>query len=178
MGGLAGVIQKRAAIPPDISPQQIHTQKPPEIIPETVGHKLCRNDAFHPAEHHKQPSQPNLHLRLQPGERAQGRQALGTFLESFCIVAVNVYVLVSGYFLAEAGFRLKRVFLLAGQVLFYSLAIPAVMLGVGGLAGDGGMLFSHEKDTPMPLPRKSKAHTLHSITMLSLPYPEKGSHTA
>ena len=76
---------------------------------------------------------------LEPGERAQGRQALGTFLESFCIVAVNVYVLVSGYFLAEAGFRLKRVFLLAGQVLFYSLAIPAVMLGVGGLAGDGGM---------------------------------------
>lgn len=55
---------------------------------------------------------------LEPGERAQGRQALGTFLESFCIVAVNVYVLVSGYFLAEAGFRLKRVFLLAGQVLF------------------------------------------------------------
>ena len=27
---------------------------------------------------------------LEPGERAQGRQALGTFLESFCIVAVNV----------------------------------------------------------------------------------------
>ena len=40
-------------------------------------------------------------------------------LEAFCIVAVNVYVLISGYFLVEAGFRVKRILLLAAQVLFY-----------------------------------------------------------
>lgn len=52
-------------------------------------------------------------------------------LEAFCIVAVNVYVLVSGYFLTESGFKLKRFIVLAGQILFYSLLIPLALIYVG-----------------------------------------------
>lgn len=52
-------------------------------------------------------------------------------VDSFCLVAVNVYVLISGYFLAEKGFSPKKVFLLAAQVLFYSLLVPAVLAGCG-----------------------------------------------
>lgn len=76
---------------------------------------------------------------LVPGETAQGRQVLGTLIESFCIVAVNVYVLISGYFLVEAGFRLKRILALAGQVLFYALAVPLVMLGLGSFNREAGL---------------------------------------
>ncbi len=75
---------------------------------------------------------------LEPGKAAQSRQVAGTLIESFCIVAVNVYVLISGYFLADAGFRMKRVLVLAGQVLFYALAVPLVMLGMRSFHWESG----------------------------------------
>lgn len=55
------------------------------------------------------------------------------FLESFCIVAVNVYMLISGYFLVESSFKLGRLAELVCQVLFYSILIPAVMFAIGVL---------------------------------------------
>ena len=42
-------------------------------------------------------------------------------LESFCIVAVNVYMLISGYFLCQSGFKLSRLFQLLMQIWFYSV---------------------------------------------------------
>ena len=75
---------------------------------------------------------------LEPGKAAQSRQVAGTLIESFCIVAVNVYVLISGYFLADAGFRMKRILVLAGQVLFYALAVPLVMLGMRSFRWESG----------------------------------------
>ena len=47
-------------------------------------------------------------------------------LEAFCFVAVNVYVLISGYFLVDSKFKVKKVFILWGEVLFYSWTIFAV----------------------------------------------------
>lgn len=44
-------------------------------------------------------------------------------MESFAIVAVNVYMLISGYFLAESTFRGKRLAGLVSQLLFYSVGI-------------------------------------------------------
>lgn len=76
---------------------------------------------------------------LEPGQAAQGRQALGTLIESFCIVAVDVYVLISGYFLSEAGFRVKRALALVGQALFYSLVIPLVLMGTGSAHKEMGL---------------------------------------
>lgn len=51
--------------------------------------------------------------------------------EAFCIVAVNCYVLLSGYFLAESAWKPGRVASLAAQILFYSVLIPVVLLCVG-----------------------------------------------
>lgn len=58
-------------------------------------------------------------------------------LESFSIVAVNVYMLISGYFLVESGFKMRRLAELICQVLFYSLLIPPILMAVGVLRGDG-----------------------------------------
>lgn len=58
-------------------------------------------------------------------------------IEAFCMVSVNCYVLVSGYFLVESGWKPGRIVSLAAQVLFYSLIIPLIMLGLG-------LISSHE----------------------------------
>lgn len=68
---------------------------------------------------------------LALGESADARRFVGTLLEAFCIVAVNVYVLISGYFLVEAGFKVRRLSVLICQILFYAILIPLIMMGAG-----------------------------------------------
>lgn len=51
--------------------------------------------------------------------------------EAFFFCAVNVYVLITGYFLVEKEVRIKRVFSLWGQVLFYSLLLGGIAIGAG-----------------------------------------------
>lgn len=53
------------------------------------------------------------------------------FIEAFCIVAVNCYVLLAGYFLVESVWKPARVASLAAQILFYSLFIPVVLICAG-----------------------------------------------
>jgi len=57
------------------------------------------------------------------------------FLESACIVAVNVYVLISGYFLVKAEWKLSRLVKLMLQILCYSIGVPVIclLLGVGNV---------------------------------------------
>lgn len=52
-------------------------------------------------------------------------------IEAFCIVAVNCYVLISGYFLVESEWKAGRVLSLLAQILFYSILIPAAMMVIG-----------------------------------------------
>lgn len=52
-------------------------------------------------------------------------------IEAFCIVAVNCYVLLAGYFLVESVWKPERVVSLAAQILFYSLFIPVVLICAG-----------------------------------------------
>lgn len=52
-------------------------------------------------------------------------------LETLSIAAVDVYVLISGFFLVESGFRCKRLAQLLCQVLFYSILVPVVLMGTG-----------------------------------------------
>lgn len=47
-------------------------------------------------------------------------------LESFCIVAVNVYMLISGYFLCTSSFKPSRLFQLWLQVWMYSAAFGLI----------------------------------------------------
>lgn len=60
---------------------------------------------------------------------------LAWLIESFCIVAVNCYVLISGYFLVESAWKPGRLVSLLAQVLFYSLLIPLFFLAAGGISG-------------------------------------------
>ena len=62
-----------------------------------------------------------------PGTELTPTRMMGGLLESFCIVAVNVYVLISGYFLTEAQYKVARLVRLLAQILFYSLLIPLAM---------------------------------------------------
>lgn len=52
-------------------------------------------------------------------------------LEALCLVCVNVYVLISGYFFAENRFRLGKVAGIWCQVFFYSVVIAAVCMAAG-----------------------------------------------
>lgn len=53
-------------------------------------------------------------------------------LEALCIVAVNVYMLISGYFLSASSFKTERLLKLWGQVWFYSVAagLAGALLGL------------------------------------------------
>lgn len=61
-------------------------------------------------------------------ERMAPNNYVAWFLEAFAIVAVNVYVLISGYFMVDSEFQLKKLGKLLAEVLFYSILIPVVML--------------------------------------------------
>lgn len=61
-------------------------------------------------------------------------------LEAFCIVAVNVYMMISGYFLCTSSFKLSRLVQLWIQVWSYSVV-------VGLLAAFTGILPAAEVDT-------------------------------
>ena len=45
------------------------------------------------------------------------------FCECLCIIAVNCYVLISGYFLVKSDFKIKKFLNLWGQVVFYSATV-------------------------------------------------------
>lgn len=70
----------------------------------------------------------------QEGNFPDERKIFGVLLESFCIVAVNVYVLLSGYFLSEKAFSFRRLKNLLFQILFYTLLIPPVLAVFGKLS--------------------------------------------
>lgn len=68
------------------------------------------------------------------GGSVQGMDVVYALLESLCIVAVNVYVLISGYFLSVSAFSWKRVLKVIGQTLFYTVLIPPVLALFGVLS--------------------------------------------
>lgn len=72
---------------------------------------------------------------LTPLSRKQpGSGYVAWLLEAFCIVAVNTYVLISGYYLTESGFKLSRLITLAAQILFYSAFVPVVLVLCGAFS--------------------------------------------
>lgn len=61
-------------------------------------------------------------------------QGLYWVLEAFCAVAVNLYLLLTGYLMVGKEFQWKRVWRLWLQVLFYTIMIPIVLLLLGQIA--------------------------------------------
>lgn len=64
----------------------------------------------------------------------QGVDYFAWLLEAFFLVAVNVYVLISGYFCLDYSFQIRKVVRLWGQVAFYSIGIAVVCLATGVLS--------------------------------------------
>lgn len=66
---------------------------------------------------------------------------LGWFLKSFAIVAVNTYVLISGYFLTNTEFKVRRLVNLVLQILFYTWAVPLVLMACGIISFEGKGIY-------------------------------------
>ncbi len=60
-----------------------------------------------------------------------GVRVLGTLLEAFCLVAVNTYVLLSGYFCIRSSFKVSRAVGLLCQIWFYTLFSLAACEAMG-----------------------------------------------
>lgn len=71
-------------------------------------------------------------LQKLPGEFTGGG-FLTWILEAFCIGAVNIYVLIAGYFMVDSEFKISRAVKLWLQILFYSVLIPVVLIAAGVL---------------------------------------------
>lgn len=66
---------------------------------------------------------------------------MGSGVEAFCLVAVNVYILIAGYFGVRGHFRVGKAAGLLSQIWFYALLIPAVLTicGVSTRASELGI---------------------------------------
>ena len=75
------------------------------------------------------PEQPFLSGDVTAGvfPAASTKQLIGTFLEAFCIMAVNAYVFISGYLGEKKEFRISREVIFLARLWFYSLLIPPVL---------------------------------------------------
>lgn len=62
------------------------------------------------------------------GEMTTLNHYVAWILEAFCYVAVNVYVLISGYFLVQSKFTFKKLVVLWLQILFYSWLIGGIYI--------------------------------------------------
>lgn len=56
---------------------------------------------------------------------------LGNAMFALCLPAVNCFVMISGYFLCTADFKLKKLISIWGQALFYSVSITCVVMLLG-----------------------------------------------
>ena len=63
------------------------------------------------------------------------------FFQGISIVAVNCYVLISGYFLIKSKFKFSKFFALIAQVLFYSVFIYLILLATGRIQFSTVSLF-------------------------------------
>lgn len=62
-------------------------------------------------------------------------------MEALAIGSLNVYMLLSGYFLIEGSFKVKRLLQLLLQVLFYSIAIGVIAAAFGYLPEEGFSIY-------------------------------------
>lgn len=62
-------------------------------------------------------------------------------LEALAIGSLNVYMLLSGYFLIESSFKVKRLLQLLLQVLFYSIGIGLLAAAFGCLPEEGFSIY-------------------------------------
>lgn len=71
-------------------------------------------------------------------------------LEAFAIVAVNVYMLLTGYFLASSSFKVSRLVRTVLQVWFYSVVI-GIIAGCFGLFPEEGLCIHYLLSLVLPI---------------------------
>ncbi|WP_022765761.1 acyltransferase [Butyrivibrio sp. XPD2006] len=81
--------------------------------------------------HYNTHSDALLHL----GVPASAVNIFANIMEAFVITGVNVYVLLSGFFLSKGKVKMSRIITLICQVYFYTLIISIVMAAVGASSG-------------------------------------------
>lgn len=69
---------------------------------------------------------------------------------AFCTVSVNVYVLISGYFMVDSNWRIGKVVKLWIQVLCYSILVPLV-LGIIGVVDIASLDFGTIQQIILPI---------------------------
>ena len=62
-------------------------------------------------------------------------------MEAACIIAVNVFVLISGYFMIESSFKAHKVLKIGGEVWIYSVIFSVVDLCASGQGWSGSYLL-------------------------------------
>jgi len=102
-------------------------------------------------------------------------QNIAWIIEALCMVSVNIYVLISGYFLSTSQFKIKKLIILWAQVLFYSWIIFAIM----AIANKGRLNF--EKGIydiiPMVMPVTGSHYwfaTVYIMLYMFFPFINKG----
>lgn len=71
-----------------------------------------------------------------------GVRLTGSFLEIFCLSAVNVYVLIAGYFGVKSRFKVSKAAGFLCRVWFYALLVP-VILTIFGISTKGQELGAY-----------------------------------
>lgn len=71
-------------------------------------------------------------------------------MEALSIVAVNVYMLISGYFLINTRFKVSRLIELVCQVLFYSILVEVILI-VTGIVSVEVLTFNRILELVFPL---------------------------
>lgn len=56
---------------------------------------------------------------------------ISIILKIICIVAVNCYVLITGYFQSNSTFKMKKIIIIWIKVIFYSISIYAIIILLG-----------------------------------------------
>lgn len=74
-------------------------------------------------------SKSNLDVKLTQDAGLQNH--LLWLLRAVCISAVNVYVLISGYFFADSKWNIKKLIYLVLEVWFYSVLVALVLVATG-----------------------------------------------
>lgn len=85
------------------------------------------------------------------GGGLSGLRTAAILLDSLCIAAVNVYVLISGYFLSAAPFSWRRVVRLIAQTLFYTVLIPLLLAAFGVLPASEAFSIYHIWNSIFPV---------------------------
>ncbi len=80
-------------------------------------------------------------LLTSTGEPFTASSYLAWLVESFAIVAVNVYVLITGYFMCESSMKVSRLLQIICQTMWYALLVPAVLVLLGVVSQGSFQLY-------------------------------------